>query len=83
MPRQNTIVAPTPPCLALVVIRTQYSASRGRPAMAGLRSRTAIRSVAAAIRPMPAAASSTIPGVLGTGGSKKRSARPWLTRDDR
>ena len=69
MPRQNTTVAPTPPCLALVVIGTLYSASRGSPAIAGLRSRTASRSVATAITPMPAAASSTIPCVPGTGGA--------------
>ncbi len=63
------MVAPTPPCLAFVVIRTLYSASSGRPAIAGLRSRTAIRSVAAAIRPMPPAARSVIPRLPGTGGA--------------
>ena len=68
MPRQNTTVAPRLPCLASVVIGTLYSASSGRPAIAGLRSRTASRSVATAMTPMPAAASSTIPWMPGTGG---------------
>ena len=69
MPKQNTRVAPDPPCLALVVIRTLYSASSGRPAIAGLRIRTARKSVAAAIRPMPAAATRSMPCVPGTGGA--------------
>ncbi len=69
MPRQNVTVAPAAPCRALVVIGTLNSASSGRPAMAGLRSRTAIRSAATAISPMPAAASSTTPCVPGTGGA--------------
>lgn len=69
MARQNAIVAPTGPCLALVVIGTLNSTSNGRPAMAGLRSRTAIRSAATAIRPIPAAASMTAPEWSGTGGA--------------
>jgi hypothetical protein len=55
--------------LALVVIGTLNSTSSGRPAMAGLRSRTAIRSAATAIRPIPAAASMTAPEWSGTGGA--------------
>ncbi len=51
--------------------------------MAGLRSRTAIRSVATAISPMPAAASSMTPCVPGTGGAKTRSLSPWSAIDHR
>jgi hypothetical protein len=69
MARQNATAAPAGPCLALVVIGTLNSASSGRPAMAGLRNRTEIRSAATAIRPIPAAASMTAPGRPGTGGA--------------
>ena len=70
-------VAPPAPCRALVVIGTLNSASSGSPARAGQRSRTAIRSAAIAISPIPAAASSITPWMSGTGGAKARSAKPW------
>ena len=53
----------------MVVSGTQNSTSSGRPAIAGLRSRTASRSVTAAMIPIPAAATSAISLVPGTGGA--------------
>ncbi len=50
------------PGLEMVVSGTQNSTSSGRPAIAGLRRRTASRSVRAAMIPIPAAASRMIPG---------------------
>ena len=83
MPRQKVTVAPIALCRALVVIGTLNSTSSGRPAIAGLRSRTAIRSAATAISPIPAAASSPTPLIPGTGGRRAHSSAPWLARSHR
>ena len=48
---------------------TVNKTSSGRPASAVDRSRTAIRSVMMAVRPIPAAASSTRPASSGTAGA--------------
>ena len=69
IPRLNTTTSPNHPGLAMVVSGTQNSTSSGRPAIAGLRSRTASRSVTAAMIPIPAAASSASSLVAGTGGA--------------
>ena len=69
MPRQNASVSPTVAFLTLVATGTANRTSSGSPATAGLRSRTASRSVMIATRPMPAAAISSMPGMLGTGGA--------------
>ena len=62
-------VPPTAPGRASVVSGTQNSTSSGSPAMAGRRSRTAVRSVATATMPIPAAARSSMPRLAGTGGA--------------
>ncbi len=74
MPRQNTIVVPSPPREAGVVAGTMNRASSGRPATAELRSRTASVSVASAASPIPVVPSSTRPGVSGTGGENRSAS---------
>ncbi len=69
MPTPNTVMAPKMPWCASVVRGTQNSTSNGSPATAGLRSRTASRSVATAARPMPATVRSRIPWPAGAGGA--------------
>ena len=79
MPRQKTIVVPSPLRAAGVVLGTINRASRARPATAELRSRTATVSVASAASPMPAVESSMSPGVSGTGGeNRSASVMPWV-----
>ena len=79
MPRQNTSAVPNPLRTTGVVAGAMNRASSGRPASADRRSRAASRSAAAAARPTPAVASSSMPGVSGTGGeNRSASVMPWV-----
>ena len=67
-PTQNTRPVLSWLARALIMTGTVNKTSSGSPASAVDRSRTAIRSVSAAVMPTPPAASSSRPARFGTGG---------------